>query len=58
VSHHTQISSSIFFFVDIEVKTQGLTLALSLEPFHQAFFVLGIFEIGSCELFAWMGFKP
>jgi hypothetical protein len=21
-------------------------------------FVLGIFEIGSCELFAWAGFKP
>jgi hypothetical protein len=32
--------------------------ALSLEPLHQPFFALGIFHIGSHELFAWAGFKP
>jgi hypothetical protein len=30
---------------------------LPLEPLHQPFLVLGIFEIGSHELFAWVGFK-
>jgi hypothetical protein len=32
--------------------------ALQLEPLHQPFFVLGIFKIGSQELFAWAGFEP
>jgi hypothetical protein len=32
--------------------------ALPLESLHQPFFVLGIFEIGSHNLFAWTGFKP
>jgi hypothetical protein len=31
---------------------------LLLEAHPQPFFVLGIFEIGSCELFAWVGLKP
>jgi hypothetical protein len=38
----------------------GLILArqaLPLEPLHQACFVLDIFEIGSCKLFAWNGFR-
>jgi hypothetical protein len=26
---------------------------LLFEPLHRPFFVLGIFEIGSCELFVW-----
>jgi hypothetical protein len=30
---------------------------LSLEPLHQPFFVLGIFNIGSCELFTLAGFE-
>jgi hypothetical protein len=32
--------------------------ALPLELLCQPFFMLGIFEIGSCELFAQTGFKP
>jgi hypothetical protein len=32
--------------------------ALPLEPFCRPLFVLGIFEIRFCELFAWAGFQP
>jgi hypothetical protein len=32
--------------------------ALTLEPLHQPFFVLVIFEIGSCEPFARADFEP
>jgi hypothetical protein len=39
----------VFFFC-----AQGL----HLEPLHQPFFVVDIFEIGSHELFAWAGFEP
>jgi hypothetical protein len=31
--------------------------SLHLEPLHQPCFVLGIFKIGSLELFAWAGFE-
>jgi hypothetical protein len=31
--------------------------SLHLEPLHQPFFMLGIFEIGSHELFPWAGFE-
>jgi hypothetical protein len=44
-----------FFFVVL--GTQSLRLArqarLQLEPLLQPFFVMGFFEIGSHELFAW-----
>jgi hypothetical protein len=29
-----------------------------LEPLHQAFFVMGVFKIGSPELFTQAGFEP
>jgi hypothetical protein len=38
-----------FIFCSTGIWTQGL----HLEPPHQPFFVMGFFEIGSCELFAW-----
>jgi hypothetical protein len=38
--------------------TAAWTQSLHLEPLHQPFFVIGIFEIGSLELFAWAGFEP
>jgi hypothetical protein len=41
-----------FFFAVL-----GFELGLHLESLHQSFFVMGIFEIGSCELFAQAGFK-
>jgi hypothetical protein len=54
--------SSFFFFVcQHGVSIQGLTLARrALEPLHQPFFffLMGFFEIGSCELFAEVGFEP
>jgi hypothetical protein len=31
---------------------------LASGPLHQLFFVLGVFKIGSQELFAQAGFKP
>jgi hypothetical protein len=44
------------------VLTQDLMLArqavLLLESFCQPYFVMGFFEIGSLELFAWAGFEP
>jgi hypothetical protein len=43
----------LFFFFSAGIWTQGL----HLEPLHQPFFVMGFFEIGSCKLFAWAGFK-
>jgi hypothetical protein len=43
-----------FFFLVLELKTQGL----HLEPLHKPFFVMGFFEIGSHELFAGAGFEP
>jgi hypothetical protein len=42
------------FFCSTGVSTQGL----HLESLHQSFFVIGIFEIGSLELFARVGFEP
>jgi hypothetical protein len=41
------ISTFFFFFF--------LCRVLHLEPLHQPFFVMGIFKIESCELFAWAG---
>jgi hypothetical protein len=32
--------------------------ALPLEPLHQPFFLLDVFEIVSHELFAWAAFEP
>jgi hypothetical protein len=45
---------SIFLFGSTGTWTQGL----HLEPLCQRVFVMGIFEIGSRELFAQAGFKP
>jgi hypothetical protein len=48
--------SKIFFFLAVlRFELRGLMLArhtLPLESLHQPFFVLGIFKIGSHELFA------
>jgi hypothetical protein len=44
---------SLSLFCSTGVWTRGLYL----EPLHQPFFVLGFFEIGSHELFAWAGFE-
>jgi hypothetical protein len=43
----------IFFF-----STRAWSQGLHLEPFHQPFFVMGVFKIGSRELFACAGFEP
>jgi hypothetical protein len=45
--------SYLCFFFGTGVWTQGLYL----EPYHQPFFVMGFFEIGSCKLFCpvWLG---
>jgi hypothetical protein len=45
-----------FFFVVLGLELRAYTLSHSTSPF---FFVcvLGIFEIGSCELFALAGFE-
>jgi hypothetical protein len=48
-------SISTFFFsvLGFEFRVSRLLGGvLPLEPLHQPFFVMGIFEIGSCELFA------
>jgi hypothetical protein len=41
-----------FFFLG------GAGFELHLQPLHQPSFVMGFFEIGSLELFAWAGFEP
>jgi hypothetical protein len=46
------------FLVLVLVLVVLLGRRLPLEPLHQPCFVLGIFEIGSRELFAQAGFKP
>jgi hypothetical protein len=55
-------SHNHFLFGCVGVWTQGITLArqalLTLKPLHQPFLALGIFEIGSCEVFTLTGFKP
>jgi hypothetical protein len=43
-----------FFVCNTGVWTQGL----HPEPLHQSFFMMSFFKTGSCELFAWNGFKP
>jgi hypothetical protein len=47
----------IYLFFFVVLGTQSLRLArqarLQLEPLLQPFFVMGFFEIGSHELFAW-----
>jgi hypothetical protein len=48
----------VFFFIFIFCSTRALTQGLHLEPLHQPYFCKGFFEIGSRELFAWVGFKP
>jgi hypothetical protein len=46
----------IFFFFGVVLGLELKTFTLS----HAAspFFVVGFFELGSHELFAWAGFKP
>jgi hypothetical protein len=48
------VASFFFFFGGTEDWTQGLRL----EPLLQPFFMLGIFEMGSCELFAQTDLQP
>jgi hypothetical protein len=43
-----------FFFVVLGFELRAHTLSHSTSPF----FVMGFFEIGSCKLFPWAGFKP
>jgi hypothetical protein len=43
-----------FFFCDTGVELRAYILSHSTSPF----FMMGVFEIGSCELFAWAGFEP
>jgi hypothetical protein len=50
----TQYAIYLFIYLRTGLWTQGLYL----EPLLQPFLVLGIFEIGPCELFALVGFKP
>jgi hypothetical protein len=52
--HNANHFLSFFLFYGMGVLTQDL----HPEPIHQPFFVMGVFEIGSCKLFAWAGFKP
>jgi hypothetical protein len=44
----------IYLFWGTGAWTQGL----HLEPLHQPYFCEGFFEIGSCKLFACVGFEP
>jgi hypothetical protein len=44
----------VCLFVVLGFEFRAYTLNHSTSPF----FVLGVFEIGSCELFAEAGFKP
>jgi hypothetical protein len=44
------VHPGFFFFF----RAQGLYL----EPLHECFFVMGVFEIGSCELFTPAGLEP
>jgi hypothetical protein len=53
--HSTQhIVGALFFFF----KVLGLELRAYILSHSPALFVLCIFEIGSCKLFAWAGFEP
>jgi hypothetical protein len=45
------------FFSFLFLQYWGLTLGLHLEPLHQPYFCEGFFKLGSCELFAWVGFN-
>jgi hypothetical protein len=47
------LSFFFFFFVVLGPELRAYTLSHSTKPF----FVVGFFEIGSQELFAWAGFK-
>jgi hypothetical protein len=61
LSLKTEYSKNFFFSVlAFELRPSCIArqaLYLPLKPLHQPFFVLGIFEIGSFELFAWAGFE-
>jgi hypothetical protein len=43
-----------FFFSVLQLELRAFTLSHSASPF----FVMGIFEIGSHELFVWAVFEP
>jgi hypothetical protein len=48
---------AIFFsFVVLGFELRVYTLSHSTSLFFAC--VMGVFEIGSCKLFAWAGFKP
>jgi hypothetical protein len=47
----------LFLFDGAGIQSQDRAGALPLEPLHQPFFVLSIFNIGSHELFAWAAFE-
>jgi hypothetical protein len=44
----------VFFFFAV----LAFELRAYLEPLHRPLFVMGFFEIGSCEVFAWADFEP
>jgi hypothetical protein len=58
LQHHCSFfpfSSSFFFFLAVlGLELRAYTLSHSTSPF----LVMGFFEIGSHELFAWAGFEP
>jgi hypothetical protein len=49
---------SIRQWIYIILQYWGLNSGPTSWATHQLFFVMGFFEIGSCELFAWVGFEP
>jgi hypothetical protein len=53
----TTIKKGVFLFC-FAVMGFELRAYIHLEPAHHLFFELGIFEIGSHELFAWADFEP
>jgi hypothetical protein len=58
--HHTphgRLLLIIYLFIYFVVLGLELMACLHLEPLHQSFFVMGLFEIGSHELFAGAGLK-
>jgi hypothetical protein len=55
------LSFFLFFFfghIGGVSHLQGRCSILPLEPLHQPFHVLGIFKVGSYELFLWANFEP
>jgi hypothetical protein len=48
----------IYLFFIFFPQYWGLNAGPTPELLHQPFFVMGFFKVGSCELFAQVGFEP